>query len=122
MQAIRSRDTAFELSVRRRLYASGLRYRVHYQPVVGLRRRADVVFTKQRIAVFLDGCFWHGCPEHGTAPTANSHWWQQKLAAKVARDRDTDRLLGEAGWSGLRVWEHVAVEDAADVVEQVLDR
>lgn len=122
MSRAKRRDTAPEMLLRRELHRRGRRFRVVMRVPGNNRRTIDIAFPRQKLAVFVDGCFWHGCPEHGTAPTANSHWWQQKLAANVARDRDTDRLLGEAGWSGLRVWEHVAVEDAADVVEQVLDR
>lgn len=116
MSTARRKDTAPELALRRELHALGLRYRVTY-PVPGQRRRTiDVAFTKVRLAVFVDGCFWHGCPEHGTQPRTNSSWWQQKLAANTARDRDTDRLLREAGWTVLRFWEHEPAGDAAALV------
>jgi len=120
MSAARRRDTAPELSIRRELHALGLRYRVTY-PVPGQRRRTiDVAFTRHRLAVFVDGCFWHGCPEHGTRPRSNSSWWQQKFAANLARDRDTDRLLREAGWHVLRIWEHEAAQEAALRVVEAL--
>ncbi|WP_273652947.1 very short patch repair endonuclease [Cellulomonas fimi] len=117
MSTAKRRDTAAELALRRELHRRGLRFRVAY-PVPGQRRRTvDVAFTRARVAVLVDGCFWHGCPEHGTKPRANSQWWTAKLAANHARDRDTDRLLGEHGWTVVRVWEHEAVSTAADRVE-----
>lgn len=85
------------------------------------RRTIDIAFPKQKLAVFVDGCFWHGCPEHGTQPSANAEWWAKKLDANRARDEDTDRLLKEAGWATLRVWEHEEAQLAADVVESALD-
>ncbi len=80
MRGNRSRDTAPELVVRRLVHAMGLRYRVHTRPLPGLRRTADLVFTRQRVAVFIDGCFWHGCPEHHRQPGANSAYWSEKVA------------------------------------------
>ena len=113
----RARDTAPELALRRLLHARGLRYRVDVAPLPGLRRRADVVFTRARLAVFVDGCFWHRCPEHSTSPRSNADWWREKLDRNVRRDRDTDRALREAGWKVLRVWEHETAEVAADQVQ-----
>lgn len=81
-----------------------------------MRRRADIVFPRQRVAVFVDGCFWHGCPEHGTKPRANADWWQAKIAANIARDRDTDQKLLGAGWISVRVWEHDQAEAVADAI------
>ncbi len=117
MQAIRSRDTKPELEVRRLLHRLGLRYRVGIAPEPDLRRRADIVFTRARIAVFIDGCFWHGCPEHGR-PTFhhNVDYWPAKIAANVVRDADTVDRLRQSGWLVLRFWEH---ENAADVAEKV---
>lgn len=87
------------------------------------RRRADIVFTRQRLAVFVDGCYWHGCPEHATSPVNNAAWWRAKLDANVARDRDTDLRLANEGWMVVRVWEHEDMGEAADVIEAaVLDR
>ncbi|NKX92688.1 very short patch repair endonuclease [Sanguibacter hominis ATCC BAA-789] len=121
MSIARRRDTAPELALRRQLHALGLRYRVTY-PVPGQRRRTiDVAFTRVRLAIFVDGCFWHGCPEHGTRPRSNSAWWQQKLAANTARDRDTDRVLIEAGWTVLRFWEHTDPTEVARVVLRTLE-
>ena len=121
MSTARRRDTAPEIALRRQLHALGLRYRVTY-PMPGQRRRTiDVAFTRLRLAIFVDGCFWHGCPEHGTRPRSNSAWWQQKLAANTARDRDTDRLLTEAGWTVLRFWEHTDPKEAARTVLRTLE-
>ena len=91
-----------------------------YPPLAGLRRRADIAFTRLRIAVFIDGCFWHGCPIHATTPKRNADYWGPKLAANVARDRDTDRRLEEAGWQVIRVWEHEAPMDAGDRIREAV--
>ena len=120
MRANKRRDTSTELAVRHKLHSRDLRYRVDFAPIPGLRRRADIVFTRARIAVFIDGCFWHGCPIHGTAPKRNADYWGPKLAANVVRDRDTDRRLTDAGWLVLRVWEHEAASDAADRIEEAV--
>src|SRR5438105_437916 len=93
MQANRRRDTGPELALRRELHRRGLRFRVDHPPVSGLQCRADMVFTRARVAVFVDGCFWHGCPEHGTLPRANGEWWRAKLEANAARDRRNDLAL-----------------------------
>lgn len=93
MQSTWGRDTSTELNVWPLLHAEGLRYRIDLAPVPGLRRRADIVFTRAKLAVFLDGCFWHACPIHGTQPNTNVHYWNSKLQANVARDRDTDARL-----------------------------
>lgn len=111
----RRRDTAPELAIRRLLHARGLRYRVDVL-LPGMRRWADILFGPSRIAVFVDGCFWHGCPEHGTQPKNNAAWWSAKIAGNIARDRDTDRRLAEAGWTVIRVWEHEQPEVAAKKV------
>lgn len=95
------------------VHAAGLRYRVDRAPVPGLRRRADLVFGPARVAVFIDGCFWHGCPEHGNRPQTNEQWWADKLERNRQRDRDTDTRLQAAGWQVLRVWEHEEPQDAA---------
>ncbi|PZF62696.1 very short patch repair endonuclease [Curtobacterium sp. MCBD17_013] len=106
MSSARRRDTKPEVDVRRVLHARGLRYRVAY-PVPGMARRSiDIAFTKVMVAVFLDGCFWHGCPEHGTHPRANADWWATKLRRNKVRDAETDDVLSSAGWRVLRFWEH----------------
>ena len=123
MQVQRVRDTAPELALRRRLHAAGLRYWVDRAPLVGLRRRADIVFPRAKVAVFVDGCFWHSCPEHGTQSKSNATWWKDKLLRNQVRDRDTDRRLIMAGWSVLRIWEHEDPQDAAEkVIKEVKDR
>lgn len=110
------RDTAPELALRRALHHRGLRYLVD-APLPGIpRRRADVLFPRARIAVFVDGCFWHACPVHATEPAANASWWRAKLEANVARDRDTDDRLERSGWAVVRFWEHDAMDPAADAV------
>lgn len=106
MQANRGRDTIPELAVRRLVHALGLRYRVDHRPIPDLNRRADLVFTRAKVAVFIDGCYWHGCPQHGTTAKANAAYWTDKIARNKARDADTDCHLIQAGWTVLRFWEH----------------
>ncbi|MER7574510.1 very short patch repair endonuclease [Streptomyces sp. NPDC126514] len=108
-----SRDTVPEVAVRRLLHSAGLRYRVNV-PVPGMRRRTiDVAFTRAKIAVFMDGCFWHGCPEHATHPKSNAAWWREKLDRNMARDTETTERLVAAGWEVLRFWEHEAPMEVA---------
>jgi DNA mismatch endonuclease (patch repair protein) len=103
------------------LHAAGYRYRVTY-PVPGLPRRSiDVAFTRAKVAVFVDGCFWHGCPEHGTSPRANSAWWRAKIEANRARDRDTSARLAEQGWRVMRVWEHDPLDEKLVAIQSVLE-
>ena len=116
MLANRRRDTAPEIALRRELHRRGLRFRVDFPPLPGLRCRADIVFTRRRIAIFVDGCFWHACPDHGNVPKANREWWRAKLEANVARDRRNEQALVQAGWKVVRVWEHEPVGAAADRV------
>ncbi len=113
MRANRGRDTGPELAVRRLVHAAGLRYRVSARPLPDLRRTADLVFTRRRIAVFIDGCFWHGCPEHHTRARTNADYWAEKVRANRERDADTDRRLVRAGWTVLRIWEHEGADAAA---------
>jgi DNA mismatch endonuclease, patch repair protein len=114
-------DTAPEVAIRRELYRRGIRYRIDYQlPLRGVRRRADIAFTSLRIAVFVDGCYWHACPVHATWPTASADWWRAKLEGNVRRDRDTDQRLAEADWISLRIWEHDNPIAAADRIESAL--
>lgn len=101
--------------MRRLLHAAGLRYRVDFAPLGG-RRRADIVFTRRRIAVFIDGCYWHGCPKHATLPKRNADYWLPKLERNIERDRETDAILQAAGWRVLRHWEH---EDPAIVADAI---
>lgn len=103
MQRQASRDTGPEMALRRALHALGLRYRLHHP---GLPGRPDVALPAARLAVFVDGCFWHSCPEHGRTPRNNGGWWAAKLAANVERDRRKDAALAAAGWLPVHVWEH----------------
>ena len=116
MKSQRRRDTKAELSLRSELWRRGLRYRVDVK-VVGRRRRVDIAFTRAKVAVFVDGCFWHRCPEHGSLPKANRAWWTEKLEANERRDRDADTELVAAGWLVIRVWEHEDPIAAADCIE-----
>jgi DNA mismatch endonuclease, patch repair protein len=113
MKATRRRDTAAELAIRRALHSRGLRYRVDREVLPGVRRRADIVFVGAKVAVFVDGCFWHCCPIHQTFPRANRKWWAAKLQANRHRDADTNRRLQEAGWRVVRIWEHESAGPAA---------
>jgi DNA mismatch endonuclease (patch repair protein) len=116
MKSVRQRDTAAELKLRSALHALGLRYRIDQQPLPGIRRRADIVFTRARVAVYVDGCFWHGCPLHATWPKENAEFWRNKIETNRRRDADTDTRLEEAGWRVIRVWEH---EDAAIAARRI---
>jgi DNA mismatch endonuclease (patch repair protein) len=120
MSRQRRRDTGPELAVRQRLHALGYRYRVDHRPLPDLRARGDLVFTRARVVVFVDGCFWHRCPRHATSPRHNGEWWRAKLDANVARDRATDRRLADAGWRVVRIWEHEAPERAVAAVTAAL--
>lgn len=121
MQRQRRNGTAPEMAIRRLVHGRGLRYRVDAPlPITGVRRRADLLFSRARLAVFVDGCYWHSCPDHGSRPKANAGWWASKLAANVQRDRDTDRRLQEAGWRVMRIWEHEnPAEAAGHIISQV---
>jgi DNA mismatch endonuclease, patch repair protein len=120
MQANKSRDTQPEVALRSAVHALGLRYRVSTQPLKGLRRTADLVFPRARVAVFLDGCFWHGCPDHHTVAATNAKYWSDKVMENRSRDRDTDQRLNEAGWVSLRIWEHEDPHEAALRVRDVV--
>lgn len=120
MRANRGRDTAPELALRQALHARGLRYFVNRRPVKTIRRTADIVFPRARLAVFVDGCFWHGCPQHHTVAKSNAEFWATKVADNRRRDAETVQLLEEQGWRTVRIWEHVPAADAADIVEAVL--
>lgn len=121
MQANRSRDTGPELAVRSAVHALGMRYRVDARPVAGVRRKADLVFTRAKVAVFVDGCFWHGCPAHHTVAKTNAAFWATKVARNRERDRETDRLLGGAGWRVVRVWEHEEPAAAARTISATVN-
>ncbi len=120
MRSNRPRDTKPELALRSAVHRLGLRYRVGARPVPGLRRTGDLVFTRARVVVFLDGCFWHGCPEHHTVARTNSGYWADKVRTNRERDARTNRLLEDAGWCIVRVWEHEDPREAALRVAEVV--
>ena len=120
MSKARRRDTEPEMLIRKEAHRRGLRYRVD-APIPGMPRcRADMLFTRRKVAVFVDGCFWHSCPEHTSIPRANREWWVAKLQANQARDRATNTHLQGLGWTVLRFWEHEDPRAAVDVVEQAV--
>jgi DNA mismatch endonuclease (patch repair protein) len=114
------RDTLPEMLIRREAYRRGLRYRVDASLPGMPRRRADMVFIGRRVAVFVDGCFWHSCPQHHSVPRANREWWLEKLRRNTERDRETDAHLRELGWTVLRFWEHEEPVMAVDVIEHTV--
>lgn len=117
MQGNRAKDTAPELALRHELFRRGLRYRVHRRPFPSLRRTADVIFVRRKIAIFVDGCFWHGCPDHWKLPKSNAPYWESKVVANRSRDLETDQELKREGWTVVRVWEH---EDVTTVVARIV--
>jgi DNA mismatch endonuclease (patch repair protein) len=122
-RANRKTDTKPEREIRSMLHRCGYRFRKNF-PIVLLGRRAirpDIVFTKAKVAVFIDGCFWHCCPDHGTQPRANTAYWRAKLGRNVERDRENTMALASQGWEVVRVWEHVPVAMAvAEIIQRVL--
>lgn len=120
MQANRSRDTGPEMAIRRILHSMGLRYRVDVRPIKEVRRRADIVFGPAKVAVFVDGCFWHCCPQHGSQPATNADYWIPKLERNIERDRETNRVLQRAHWRVIRVWEHQDPMEAALRIRKIV--
>ena len=122
MRANRRADTRPELALRRALHGRGFRYRKDYRLDLadGVRVRPDIVFTARKVAVFVDGCFWHCCPEHGSQPAANAWYWEPKLRRNVDRDRAADAALGQAGWTVIRFWEHESIDMAVAKVVDVI--
>jgi DNA mismatch endonuclease, patch repair protein len=112
MSRMPRKNSTPELALRQALHRRGLRYRLH-APLPG---KPDVVFSARKLAVFVDGCFWHACPMHGSVPKNNRQWWQEKLAATVLRDRRKDAALAALGWATIHVWEHERPEEAAERV------
>lgn len=119
MQSIKRRDTLIELRVRSQLHRRGLRFRVDFAPL-NPRRRADIVFTRVHMAIFLDGCFWHGCPLHYVAPKSNKAYWSQKVLRNMGRDFETDTSLKAAGWTVLRFWAHDDAESIATAIDAAI--
>ena len=122
MQATRQKNTKPEKALQAELARLGLTFEVDTRPLPQLPRRADIVFRPEQVAVFVDGCFWHGCPIHGTWPKENADFWRQKIEANKARDLNTDQALENAGWSVVRVWEHESKEAAAYRAQLALSR
>ena len=120
MAKVRQTGTDTELALRREMYRIGLRYRIGYEVLRKPRRVADVAFPGRKIAVFIDGCFWHGCPEHATWPKRNADFWRQKIEANRQRDADTNARLEANGWTALRFWSHESPTKAAEVVARVV--
>ena len=120
MRANRRRDTRPEVALRSELHRRGLRFRVDYAPDPIVRCRVDIAFTRARVVVFVDGCFWHSCPEHGTSPRANREWWRAKLDRNIERDRRNDIEMTRLGWTVVRVWEHESAMAAADRISQLV--
>jgi DNA mismatch endonuclease (patch repair protein) len=116
MQRMPRSSTGPEIMIRRELHSRGLRFRVNHPLLPG---RPDVAFTAARVAVFVDGCFWHSCPDHGLLPKNNRDWWRNKLERNVERDREKDAQLEEMGWTVVHVWEHEGPLEAADAIEQL---
>jgi len=120
MQLQRSEDTNPEVRLRRALHARGLRFRVHRRLLAGARRETDIVFGSTKVAVYVDGCFWHGCPEHYRPPTTNPEYWLPKIERNRSRDRETETLLASSGWLVVRVWEHEDTDAAAERVSRTV--
>lgn len=120
MAKVRQKGTNAEVALRRELFRIGLRYRVEYEVLKKPRRIADIVFPGRKIAIFVDGCFWHGCPEHATWPKQNAEFWRQKIEANRQRDADTNERLQSLGWTVLRFWSHQSPTEAAKMVAQVV--
>ena len=120
MVAQRTRDTTPELLLRRALHAAGYRYRINLKVPGAPRRTIDIAFTRHKLAVMVDGCFWHGCPEHSVPPKHNAIWWAEKLARNRARDAETTALLQGAGWTVVRIWEHEPVAVSVAKVQSTL--
>jgi DNA mismatch endonuclease (patch repair protein) len=116
MRANKSRDTTPELRVRRILHASGIRYRVNYLVPGMPRRTIDIAFPSRRLAVFIDGCYWHGCTEHRGIPTTNRQFWQQKIGKNRERDHETDAHLRSLEWVSLRFWEHESLDRVVSTI------
>ncbi|MEV5792999.1 very short patch repair endonuclease [Streptomyces sp. NPDC052192] len=121
MSRQRSRNTEVEMTLRRALHSAGLRYRVHRRVLKEVRREADIVFGPAKVAVFVDGCFWHGCPEHATWPKRNADFWRTKIEGNRRRDLDTDSRLAAVGWLAVRIWEHEEPLLAATRVQDIVE-
>jgi len=122
MQAVKHRDTAPEKAIRSAIHKRGLRYRIDTKPIKELNRRADILFRKFKVAIFIDGCFWHGCPKHGTIANMNADFWKEKIRRNQERDLDTTNKLISAGWVVIRIWEHEDSENATEKILKVIKK
>ncbi|WP_263359257.1 very short patch repair endonuclease [Acidicapsa ligni] len=122
MQGNKSRDTKPEVAVRSAVHALGMRYRISARPLRDLRRTADLVFRNARVAVFVDGCFWHGCPQHHAQPKTNATYWATKIRGNKTRDEDTTERLRQEGWTVLRFWSHEEPPSVATQIAEVVAR
>lgn len=120
MRATKRVDTPAELALRSALHRRGLRFMVNRTIPGAGKTKPDIVFSKARVAVFVDGCFWHRCPQHCSIPKTNSAWWEEKLDGNVARDRRHDETLRQAGWMVIRVWEHEELEAVAERIQRAV--
>lgn len=121
MARVRQTGTSAEIALRKELFRKGLRYRIDFEVLNKPRRVADIAFPRLKIAIFVDGCFWHGCPDHATWPKQNAEFWRQKIEANRLRDLDTNERLRDIGWEVLRVWAHESPPDAARNVFNVVE-
>ncbi|MGZ5031033.1 MAG: very short patch repair endonuclease [Methylobacter sp.] len=117
MSNVRNKNTGLEMKLRRALWKTGLRYRVNSK----LPGKPDIVFPKRKLAVFVDGCFWHGCPIHGTKPETNAEFWQTKIKVNMVRDLRVTSQLTDLGWTVIRVWEHEIKECLAVVIQNITE-
>lgn len=122
MRAVRHQGTKAELALREALASLGLHFKVNQRPLPTLRREADILFPEEKVAVFVDGCFWHGCPIHGTQAKANADFWRKKIERNQERDAETNVLLSREGWLVIRVWEHVDPRVAAKQIFSILHK
>ena len=122
MQTVKSKNTAPEMTLRSLIYDKGFRYRIDARPLRELNRRADIVFRTVKVAVYVDGCFWHGCPIHGTQAKANAEFWSFKIKQNQERDIDTIKHLRKAGWKVIRVWEHEDPVKASEKICRVISK
>lgn len=120
MARVRQKGTDAELSICKELHARGLRYRLHVPLLTKPRRVADIVFSGAKVAIFVDGCFWHGCSEHASWPKSNAQFWREKIETNRARDADTDRRLQTSGWRVVRIWSHESAGEAAERIKDIV--
>jgi DNA mismatch endonuclease (patch repair protein) len=121
MARVRQKGTRCEIELRKALHAKGLRYRLQVPLLTKPRRVVDIVFPSARLAVFVDGCFWHGCPEHASWPKNNADFWREKIETNRSRDVDTDQRLAALGWETVRIWEHEDATEAANRIAELVD-